>query len=299
MKESVLAQIKNSKIFKNAPENSKFYGLFGHPIGHSYSPLIHGYISKNLNEPYLYDCMDVDADDLSCEIASIKKHFAGFNCTIPLKQAILPFLDEVDDKAALYGAVNTVKNDKGRLKGFNTDAYGFLRALKEAGIPLKGRVLLLGAGGAARMMAHEIVHAGCELTIAARDGCKACTIAADVYSKNPHSTIHTVSLCSVKGKFDLIVNATPVGMSPRVGECPVGEEIIKSASYLFDAIYNPCQTEFLKIGKKHGAVCENGASMLVYQALEAAYIWMGKRVDEKEERALLALLKRNLSKERV
>lgn len=294
LKNDIAFQMRESRIFSLAGSKTRFYGLLGHPVGHSYSPMIHQMIACELGTDQVYDVFDIDAPDLAANLPLLRERFSGFNCTIPLKQAILPYLDELEEKAARFGAVNTVKNEDGRLIGYNTDAYGFRRALTRAGIPLAGRALLLGAGGVARVMAFEAASAGCDLTIAARNCCKASALAADVYSACPQASVHSLNLAKVRGSFDLIINATPVGMFPHTDACPVDERLIAAARYVYDAIYNPLATKLVRCARAAGLVAENGASMLVYQAIEAARIWHGKEVSAACTEQILARLNHNL-----
>ena len=144
------------------------FGLIGYPLGHSMSPVIHRELFKINGIDASYELMQIHPDDFADGIGTLI-NFKGFNVTIPHKTQIIPFLDKLSDRAELFGSVNTVFNDNGTKIGYNTDCFGFLRAMEMAGIKLGGNVLLCGSGGVSRMFAFESVMAGASLTLAVRD----------------------------------------------------------------------------------------------------------------------------------
>ena len=157
------------------------FGLVGHPLGHSLSSVIHGFFLEKAGVKGGYTLFDTPPDRLAETLGRLRTELSGFNCTIPYKQAVLPFLDSLDETALRYGAVNTVRCGPDRLDGFNTDGLGFRAALAEAGMRLGGgRTLVLGAGGVARMLAIEAARAGDEVWIVARAPEKAAALGADV-----------------------------------------------------------------------------------------------------------------------
>ncbi len=264
--------------------SSKKFRLIGYPLGHSISPEIHCRLFGLSGADAEYSLMEIAPDKFETSIDYLKS-LDGFNVTIPYKQLILPFLDEIDTRASRYGAVNTVKGG-GRLSGFNTDAEGFSRALSDAGISLSGRVLLCGAGGAARMMACESLEAGCSLVIATRAIESASCCAEDLQKLYPKANIEAQVLSKVCGSFDLILNGTPAGMYPHTESCPIAPEIAQNSAAVFDAVYNPCETQLLKLAKNAGAKVQGGLTMLVWQAAVAEEIWTGARFNEADIKML-------------
>ncbi len=252
----------------------KKYAVIGHPIGHTMSPFIHKRLFSLVNIDAEYSVYDVPPENLSEMFKNELSKLNGFNITIPHKQAIIPFLDELDPKAKLYGSVNTFFNDNGIYKGYTTDPDGFLMALKSAGIPFDGRIVILGCGGVARTMAYEAVLAKNDLTLAVRD--------ADLDMANKlKDEIQNIEKCEVKvckiaelqGDIDVLINATPVGMYPNIDFCPVDDKIISKTKSVFDAVYNPLETLLVQKAKANGAKATGGMSMLVWQAVVAQTKW--------------------------
>lgn len=261
----------------------KKYAVIGHPIGHTISPFIHKRLFALAGIDAEYSVMDIAPEDLGTQFKDVLKNLDGFNITIPHKQHIIGYLDELDKKAGLYGSVNTVQNGKGSI-GYTTDPDGFLKALEAAEIPLTGRVVILGTGGVARTMAYEAAKAGCNLTIAVRpDDLPAVACLAGELSINVASAhVNTCMLDRIEDGVDLLINATPVGMYPNVDACPVSDDIIKSSKYIFDAVYNPLETQLLKKAEAFGIKALGGISMLVWQAVVSHEIWNGSVYDRKD-----------------
>lgn len=264
--------------------------LIGHPLGHSISPDIHKQLFSISGVDADYSINDISPFDFENNIDFLKS-LNGFNVTIPHKQRILPYLDYIDSFAKTCGAVNTVKCENGKLSGYNTDADGFLRALGDADISLRGRVLLCGAGGASRMMACEALSCGCSLVVATRKIHSALNCVNDLKEKFPSAEISAETLSGVWGSFDLILNGTPAGMYPDAEGCPVSEEIIKNSAAVFDAIYNPSETKLLKAARMAGAKAQGGLTMLVFQAAAAQEIWTGAHFKESDMTPLLSNMK--------
>lgn len=255
---------------------SAHYAVLGYPLGHTMSPFIHEKLFAAQGVSASYEKRELPPDALEQALPSLRA-LDGFNLTIPLKSAILPFLDQVEERASLYGAVNTVQCSKNSLTGYNTDYIGFLRALAEAGIALSGRILLCGAGGAAHMMAFEAAMAGCQVTIAARPSglLRAQSLVRQVRKKIPGASVTALTYDAVSGAFDLLLNATPAGMYPHPDDMPVPARIIQRCKAVFDAIYNPRETLLLRTARQNGAACAYGMPMLVWQAAAAQEIWNG------------------------
>ena len=254
------------------------FAVIGHPIRHSMSPYIHKQLFSISQKKYSYDILDVPPEEIKDKM-SILRSLSGFNITIPLKQTIIPYLDELEQKSTFYNSVNTVKNSDGRLIGYTTDGIGFCRALDAGGADLTGRTVILGAGGVGRVMAFEAALKGGRVTLAVREHSlpSAKKLCDDIKSKIKNSKVDFCLINEINGKIDLLANATPVGMYPNSNVCPVSEETIKRASFVFDAVYNPNDTLLIKIARKNSIPAISGMSMLVWQAAAAQEIWFGSK----------------------
>ena len=253
----------------------KKYTLIGHPLGHSMSPFIHDRLFKLKGREVSYSLTDISPEDLDSKKEYLKSEFVGYNITIPHKVAVIPFIDKMDTSALRYNSVNCVANTQEGSVGYNTDCYGFLNSLKMNDIPLDGKVLLLGCGGVGRMMAIESLLHGATLTIAiieeARDMCN--TLLTELNEKFPNVKVEVVLMNEITGSFDLVINSTPVGMFPKVDNCPLSDEIISKCGAVFDAIYNPVETKLVQKFKSQGKKAVGGMAMLVLQAVKAHELW--------------------------
>lgn len=252
--------------------------LIGHPLGHSLSPFIHKHLLALSNAQGTYTLCDIPPEALSDEVPALFTRIQGCNVTIPHKQQILPYLDRVEGKAALYQTVNTVAVTDNGIVGYNTDADGFLYALREADIPLEGRVLILGAGGAGTVLAFEAASAGCETVVHSRTYDSAHRLCEQICQAVPSAVCHAVEELP-NGEFDLLINTTPVGMYPHADACPVPDELIARCAAVFDVIYNPRETVLLQKAAASGAKTAGGMAMLVWQAAIAHRHWFGAEFD--------------------
>lgn len=268
----------------------KRFAVIGHPIGHTMSPFIHKRLFGLAGIPAEYGVLDIAPEALNSDCNSVLKELDGYNITIPHKQSIIPLLDEIDAKAKLYGSVNTVLNENDRAKGFTTDPDGFLKALEYARIPLSGRVVILGCGGAARTMAYEAAIAGAKLEFAVREQSihKAQRLAEEIKSAINTYDIKCVDVKNLSGEIKTLINATPVGMSPKTEHQPVTDAQLKNCENIFDAIYNPLETQLIQKAKANGSRAEGGMSMLVWQAVVAHKHWDGSTYDVKDIEKLCA-----------
>lgn len=253
----------------------KKYTLIGHPLGHSMSPFIHDRLFKLKGREVSYSLTDISPEDLNSKKEYLKSEFVGYNITIPHKVAVIPFIDKMDTSALRYNSVNCVANTQEGSIGYNTDCYGFLNSLKMNDISLDGKVLLLGCGGVGRMMAIESLLHGATLTIAiieeARDMCN--TLLSELNEKFPNVKVEVVLMSEITGSFDLVINSTPVGMFPKVDNCPLSDETISKCGAVFDAIYNPTETKLVQKFKAQGKKAVGGMAMLVLQAVKAHELW--------------------------
>ncbi len=253
---------------------SEKYTLIGYPLGHSMSPMIHAALFALSEKDAGYDLTEIAPEELADKAASLKD-CRGFNVTIPHKQSIIPFLDEIGASAARYNSVNCVVNDDGRLIGYNTDCDGFLRSVED--YPMDGKVLLVGCGGVGRMMAIEAARSGADLTIGIIpcDKERAATLSDEIHAMLPDARIRIALISELNEAFDVILNASPVGMYPKMDACPVSDALIEKCGYVFDVIYNPVETLLMKKARALGKPAKGGAAMLVLQAVKAHELWDG------------------------
>ena len=263
-------------------------GLFGSPVAHSISPMMHNEAFRQLDLDYVYLCFDVGTENLKTAVEGLKTiGIRGFNCTMPDKNLMCELADKLSPAAKMMGAVNTVLNENGVLTGYNTDGVGYMQAVKDAGYDIIGKKMtLLGAGGAATAVCVQ----------AALDGVKEINVFSirDQFYDRARQMIDTINKetnCKASlydfedesvlkksiGESDILTNGTSVGMAPKTDAC-----IIKDASFLHeglivsDVIYNPRETKLLQMAKANGCHTFNGLYMLLYQGAEAFKIWTGK-----------------------
>ncbi|MBW1711155.1 MAG: shikimate dehydrogenase [Deltaproteobacteria bacterium] len=258
-------------------------GVIGDPIEHTMSPAIHNAAFTRMGLDYVYVPFLVKKEGLGKAIDGMRAlNIRGLNVTIPHKVAVIPLLDELDPLAEKIGAVNTITNDGGVLKGTNTDAGGFLQTLLERGIEPEGKkVVILGAGGAARAVSFILAERGAHLVILNRrlerakelagrlsatlnKGVKALELVAD-------------NLAQVLGEADILVNTTSVGMNPNINETPVPSSLLKPGLVVVDIVYKPIRTRLLREAEAVGAKTVDGVDMFVWQGALAFEIWTGAR----------------------
>lgn len=255
---------------------TRLYALIGCPVSHSISPVLHNSIfaAKKLKSKYI--TLEVLPGNLREAVAVLRGNFGGFNVTIPHKQAIMDHLDEVEPQARLCGAVNTVRNDGGRLVGFNTDGYGFMQAFTDAGVDIAGAdVVLLGAGGAARAVLCELLSRRCRVTIINRSPARAEKLRQELAGHFP-GTVTVGEWPQIGGRHDCLINTTPVGMLPDVASLPLEARRLRGFDLVYDLVYNPYETALLAAAKEYGCRVINGFPMLFYQAVEANRLWTGQ-----------------------
>ncbi len=282
---------------------STAFGIIGYPIGHSISPTFQQAALDSLAIGAEYQAYEVDPDDVRSFVASLRADaVTGINVTVPHKEAVMPFLDEIDDWAAEAGAVNTIVNRSGHLTGHNTDGYGFLRALRESGDfdPAGKTVLILGAGGSARGVVQALLRADIgALTIANRTLARAQSLADLADARGVES--RAMSLPSPEASLaarsaDLIVNCTSLGMrhGPDEAASPLRRDEIPPTALVYDLVYNPMLTPLLRVADDAGAKTLGGISMLVYQGAASFQIWLDRPapVDVMMDAALTAMRQR-------
>ncbi len=264
--------------------STKKFAVIGHPIGHTMSPFIHTRLFALSGIDAEYTKIDIAPEILSEEYKNTLSKLDGYNITIPHKQNIIPLIDAIDDKAKMYGSVNTVANRDGIATGYTTDPDGFIKALEASGIAIAGRVVIVGCGGVARTMAYEVVLRNVPLLFAVR---KEDAKIAEYLCDEIRNTVKEadVSFCPINelsGDIDLLVNATPLGMSPNVNTQPVSDEVISKCASVFDAVYNPLETVLIQKAKANGANAVGGMAMLVWQAAVSHEHWNGTIFDKED-----------------
>lgn len=249
-------------------KEEKLFCLLGNPVSHSLSPLMHRTAFKAMDLKACYHAFLIH--DIAGALKGIRSlSIGGASVTIPFKEAIIPYLDWIDDDAKCIGAVNTVLNRDGSLLGFNTDARGFLNALAGVANVAKKKVIVLGAGGAARAVVYALMQQGADVTVTNRTGERGERLARE-FSASFLSWEEREA-----AEAQILVNTTPIGMYPRTEESPVDDKSMKRFELVVDIVYNPWETKLLKAAKKKGVKTIHGAEMFVQQGAEQIRIWTG------------------------
>jgi shikimate dehydrogenase len=264
------------------------FSIIGYPLSHALSPVIHNAAYEAMGLDARYEGWETPPEEVGAAVGRLRTRddCLGMNVTVPHKQAVMQHLDEIESTAAAIGAVNTVEKRNGRLIGHNTDRSGYLRSLVEAGCPIKGKsVLIVGYGGVERAIAYALAEAG------------ATSVA--VYGRRPEGVSEALAQLRATSPFpmnleavpdderdlrmavqaaDIVVNCTPIGMlhSGTEGKSAVPGEMLEPGQWVSDAVYNPLETELLRLARERGAHAVDGLGMLVYQAADAIKIWTGR-----------------------
>lgn len=259
-----------------------YLGLLGNPVGHSLSPRLHNAVFADMGINALYLPFSLQASQLGQALYGLQSlGFRGVNVTIPFKESVVPYMDELSLEARDCGAVNVIHFKNNKMIGHNTDGAGFIQALREVDVPINGRAIILGAGGAARSIVASLARAGMnELEIFDIEARRA---------KHLASLIPNSSGTSIRGSLlteadfsrsaresNMIINCSPVGMYPRVNAAPVKHlNSVQPHTVIVDIIYNPEETKFLQLGRQQGCKILNGVSMFVNQAALTLQILLG------------------------
>ncbi|MCX8187706.1 MAG: shikimate dehydrogenase [Nitrososphaeria archaeon] len=258
--------------------STKLCCLIGHPIAHSVSPQMHNAAFKALKLNYVYLAFDVEEDDLGRAVEGLKAiGAAGFNVTIPHKVSVIKFLDDLDESAEVVGAVNTVVIRDELARGYNTDVHGVEEALRGRTRAAKP-ALIIGAGGAARAAVAAVLKLGHgKIIIANRTVEKARELAGWVNSMGGEAEFCGLDeVGRAAAECGLIVNATSMGMHPRIDETPLRRWEIPGDSIVLDLVYNPLRTRLLREAEAAGAEAVSGLEVLVYQGARAFELWTGR-----------------------
>ena len=257
----------------------KTFAVIGDPIDHSLSPTIHNAAFRQLELECTYIAYKIPKDDLGAEIDSLKKiKISGFNVTIPHKINMLKFLDEMDENCRIIGATNTVINENGHLKGYNTDMDGFLEPIKHRNIVIKSsNILLLGAGGAARaIIAGMAKEKAKSVTIVNRTTDHSLELKKFSESLGLDAEVKTIEeMSEFQSDYNFIINSTSLGLKNETNIVPT--KIINEETVVYDIVYKPLNTELVKESKKRNAVIIYGYEMLLGQAIRSFEIWLNQK----------------------
>ena len=279
--------------------NTKIIGLIGHPIKHSYSPIIHNITIELKKLDYIYLPFDVPAASLKSALKGmIAFDIKGFNVTIPHKENILQHMHTISEEASIIGSVNTIVNEQGKLSGYNTDVNGILETLLPYKNEISGNeVSLVGAGGASRAVIYSLVRyfKPSKINLINRTEERAETLKNYFVDKMKYDSFDTMelfppNLVNVFKNSKLIINASAVGMFPD-SEDTITElnESFQKDQIVFDLVYNPTQTKLLKMAACEGAITLDGIKMLVYQAARSFELWTGEKMPVEQIKKSLEL----------
>ncbi|NBI29509.1 shikimate dehydrogenase [Chengkuizengella marina] len=268
------------RFFSKINTNTKVYGVIGDPIKHSKSPTMLNRAFQEMNINAIYGAFHVEVGMLKEAIEGFKAFkLGGLSVTIPHKVEVMSYLDEIDESAKVIGAVNTVVNDQGKLKGYNTDGIGYVRSLKEeTQLDLKGkRILILGAGGAARGVAYALAGENPDhIWIANRTVERALELAESMQLFVKSTGMAISDIAKINQEVDLVINTTSVGMHPQIEYSPIPSLFINENMVFSDLIYNPRKTKLLSLAEEKGCQIHSGLGMFIYQGAYAFEYWTGK-----------------------
>ena len=237
------------------------YGIIGFPLGHSFS---RAFFTEKFQKEHIdaeYVNFEIPSAHLLPEIVRSNPHLRGLNVTLPYKEAVIPMLDSMSDEAREIGAVNVIQVREGRLKGFNSDIIGFMGSLRPLLKPWHQHALVLGTGGASRAIRVGLERLGLDWTYVSRTAAEG-------------RLTYSALTPEVMEHYQVIVNCSPVGMFPKVDACPdIPYHLLSPRHLLYDLVYNPEETLFLKRGAQQGATIKNGLGMLHLQALASWEFW--------------------------
>ncbi len=250
---------------------TKVTGLIGFPVEHSLSPIMHNRAFEELRLNYCYVTFPVEPSRLKDAINGVRAlNISGVNVTVPHKEAVIQFLDSIDSEAEEIGAVNTIVNRNGHLRGYNTDGRGFMASLNENSIDVSNkRIFLVGAGGASKAVAYYLVKEAKVLYVYDIDRGKAQTLAGSL-----KGNVRVVEGLELVKDSEVIINATPLGL--KEGDpSPVNPEFLARGQIVYDLIYK--RTEFLKEAESRGCITMDGLGMLLWQGVFAFELWTGMK----------------------
>ena len=254
----------------------KQFAVIGNPIGHSLSPDLHNYVYRSLDIDANYEKKKVFKNELPQVMDDLRTGVLnGVNVTIPHKENVLDYLDEINPRAKIIGSVNVIHKNGDKLFGNNTDWFGFSKSLKKNGIEVKNKeVIVLGAGGTSKSILFALKQTGVKkIVLLNRTLQKAKELQDDIVF--PYSLDDSVQLIK---NDSIIINTTPIGMQSE--QCPIDLGLLHKNQTLIDIIYTPMDTVMLKFGNKIGAITLNGLDMFIYQALVSMDLWFGEDISK-------------------
>ena len=253
---------------------TKITGLFGYPVEHTLSPAMHNAAFTELGLDYCYVPFLVHPDYLEYAVKAIKSlNLSGVNVTVPHKEKVMPFLDEINEEASFIGAVNTIVNSGGRLIGYNTDGRGFIQSLSEGGISIEDKnILIIGAGGASKAISYYLSQKAKTLYLYDIDKYKVEKLVQDL--NNIFNNVYIIENISSIGRFHIIINATPLGLK-KEDPLPFDTTLLRTEQTVCDVIYK--KTRLLEEASKKGCVTLDGMGMLLWQGVFAFELWTGKK----------------------
>ncbi len=262
-------------------EKTGTYALFGNPVGHSLSPLMHNAAFRLMGINSRYHAIQVRSPREAVE--TIKQScIDGASITIPFKTGVMSYLDGISPDALAVGAVNTIKREKETLQGYNTDWQGFIADLREAGLEMEGKMFaVLGAGGAARSVVYGLLHEGGIPSVFNRGQDKGKALAREFGCI--FQSLDNID----KTGAEVLVNTTPVGMHPLADESPVEKALLSRFEWVIDLIYNPLETKLLREAGESGCNVRSGLGMLVRQGAEQFRLWTGMEAPVEEMRKVV------------
>ena len=262
---------------------TKIFCVIGHPIEHSMSPIMWNPALQELGIDYVYLAFDVHPKNLEKAISGIRSlDIRGINVTLPHKETVIKYLDEIDSIASKIGAINTIKNDEGTLKARNTDADGAKKALIDAGCNISGKnIVFLGAGGVARSLAYIIAEESNSIILTDLIEERAIAVANEIKEKMKVNIEGKISnkdtINESLKKADILINATPIGMYPRVEDTPITKDMLNADLFVFDVVYNPLETRLIREAAEIGCQTLGGLDMLVNQGVLAFEWWTNQK----------------------
>lgn len=270
----------------NITAKTKKLGVIGDPIDHSFSPMLHNYISEKINNDYIYSAYHVLPENLEDAISGMRAlNIRGINVTSPHKKEVMKYLDYISPDALQAGSVNTIINDNGVLKGYSTDGDGLYLSMLKAGITVKdANILIIGCGGVVKPVVLRLLKDKPKsITLVNRTKEKAIAFSEEIYKL----TDFNINTSIINKDFDIVINTTTAGMGDLEDVYPwdsieeiKGIDIISPSTSVVDLIYNPPCTKFLRFAKEKGAKTLNGLDMLIYQGVVAYELFTGTKISD-------------------
>jgi shikimate dehydrogenase len=261
----------------NPGAHTGLYCIFGKPVRHSLSPSMHNAAFRELNLDSVYLAFEPASIGLAVD-AMRTLPVRGASVTIPFKISVMEYCDRIDGLAQRIGAVNTLLNDDGIITGYNTDGYGALKAIEHSGVRVRGaHFLIIGNGGAARAISFTLIEQGARITVTGRNPSKIDSLAKalDLSGDNATSNVLQNLTLEYMQTIDVVINTTPLGMSPKESGIPIPESLLSPSHAVMDIVYSPRITRFLSAARNKGCRTIEGFDMLLYQGVRQFEIWTG------------------------